>query len=120
MLVQGNQRAQRGRIKAVQQQGVARAIALKASMQSQPINFCIGNSLCNELCANFIEALAIHQGAALRKAIGHQQLVMRGQAVCGLHRQDEIDRHQLATLMQQLKKCVLAIGAGLAPDNRSG
>ena len=61
-----------------------------------------------------------HQRFALRQAIGEEQFVMARVGVGRPGGDEEIDRHDVGSLMQHLEKGVLAIGAGLAPDHRRG
>ncbi len=75
----------------------------------------------SHLGLGFFQGTALHQRLRLRQAIGHQQLVLMAQirlvAVGGDH---EFGRDDARALVDQLVKGMLAIGAGLAPDDRAG
>ena len=73
------------------------------------------------LRARFLQRAALHERLRLRQAVGEQQIVVmleiRFVADGG---GEEFDRDDVGALVQQLEEGVLAIGAGLAPDQRAG
>ena len=75
-----------------------------------------------QLRRGFGQRAALHQGLRLRQAIGHQEIMVNREApVHAIWRRDqEFDRDHAGALMDELEEGVLAIGAGLAPDNGSG
>ena len=81
-------------------------------MGSQPLGGPFGPHL--------LDRLAKSQRFGLSKHIGHEQIVMSTNRVERIAKRDEVARDQPRTLMDQLVKRMLAIGAWLAPVNRSG
>ena len=72
------------------------------------------------LFRGLLGGLAEHQGLGLGEAVGQQlgvkfRIVVRRRA-----HQDEFDRDHVGALVQHLEIGMLAIGAGLAPDHRTG
>ena len=110
MLVGGQQRAQCPRLDGGQQDQGARPVA--------------GESLVPVLATGGIgRRLAQCQCGTLCQAVGDQDLVARiirtTQAVgVGLAGDDEVDRHDIRTLMQLLEEGMLGVGARHAPDHR--
>ena len=62
----------------------------------------------------------MHQGLALREAIGDQKIVMMPVSVGRRRRDKEVQGNDLRALMDELEEGVLAVGAGLAPHHRAG
>ena len=61
-----------------------------------------------------------HQRLGLGQAIGHQKTVMMGQiCLVPLRRNHKFARHDIGSLVQQLKKCMLPAGARRPPHNRA-
>ncbi len=77
-------------------------------------------ALALKLLPGFLPGLAPHQGFGLGKKIGQQDVVMFTHGVQAAGKGDKIAWHEPGPLMQELEKCVLAVGAWFAPDNRSG
>ena len=64
---------------------------------------------------------AREQGIGLGEAIGNQEVVMVLEVgLVPLGCNQKFDRNGIGALMQQLKKSMLRIGAGLAPHNWTG
>ena len=64
--------------------------------------------------------LAEGQGLGLGKEVGHEFGVVIAQRVVALAKADEVAGDQLGALVDELVEGVLPVGAGLAPDDRSG
>ncbi len=73
-----------------------------------------------ELGFDFGDVAALHQRLALGEAVGEQDLVVVRVGPGRLGRDQEVHRHDLRALVQQLEEGVLAVGAGFAPHDRAG
>ncbi len=60
------------------------------------------------------------QGCALGEAAGHQQVVLVADLMGRRAEGDEVGGDQLGSLVDQLVEGVLAVGAGLAPEDLAG
>ncbi len=98
VFVKGDQLPQNSRRQERRQQGIARSVA--------------GTGLVG------LARGSKGQGFALGKAVGHQTVVMIGHPVVGAGKRDEIAGDPARSLMEQLKKSVLAWRPRLSPDNR--
>ena len=71
--------------------------------------------------ARLVQRAALHQRRRLRQAVGEQQVVVVLEVgLVAYGRRQELDRDDVGALVQQLEEGVLAVGAGLAPDQRAG
>mmetsp|Transcript_53784 Transcript_53784/g.126936 ORF Transcript_53784/g.126936 Transcript_53784/m.126936 type:complete len:559 (+) Transcript_53784:879-2555(+) len=125
MLVERNQRAQRTRRQCVQHQRRARAVAREAAVAGQHLAVERGRRGRRLLGQGLGCGLALHQRLALCQAVGQQLAMLVGQpvgqlpagpVVRPLHR-DELDGDHIRALVQHLEVGMLAVGAGLAPDD---
>ena len=69
---------------------------------------------------HLVFGLAQHQRFGLCQHVGDQLVVMRRQLLMRIGGDEEIGGDHVGPLVDKLIKGVLAIGAGLAPDDRSG
>jgi len=74
---------------------------------------------CDELRARLFERLAAHERLGLREEVREQDRVVLAERIVRLDRRDEVARHQPRALVDELIEGVLAVGAGLAPDDRA-
>ena len=112
VLIERNQFAEHRRRELVGEDGIRRAVAFEHAMRYQPIRRTFGPHL--------LRRLAECQRLTLREHIGHEHVMMPAKRVQRLTEADEVARDQPRSLMDQLIERVLAIGAGLAPINRTG
>ena len=89
-------------------------------MWRQALTALLVQALLTQVSQHFLQVLSIHQGLALRKAVCQQMQVRLAIITLALEGSDEVCGNQACTLMQQLMKGVLAVGASAAPDNRAG
>ncbi len=69
---------------------------------------------------HFVRRLAEGQRLGLREQVRHQQVVLAAERIEALAEADEVAGHEPRALMDQLVERVLAVGAGLAPEDRRG
>ena len=107
MLPAGEQGAERSGVEPRQCDQGARAIAGEVAVQ-----VAVGR------------VAAERERRGLGEAVGDQDAMAvvagRGRRGAGLAGHDEVDRHDVRTLVQLLEKRMLGVGAGGAPDDRSG
>ncbi len=112
VLVERHQLAQRGRRQAIYHDGVGGAIALEHAVRNEPIG--------RAFRFHLLGRLAEGERRRLREHVGEQQVVMAPERVERLREGDEVAGNEPGALMDQLIERVLAVGAGLAPVDRSG
>ena len=100
--------------------GVGRLVAGKHFVWRQFFDEGFIHATVGQFLAHLCFGLAAHQRFGLGNAVGAENLVVFTDGMVGARRQDEIRRHQLRTLVNELKEGVLPVGAGLSPDNGSG
>ena len=88
-----------------------------------------GNEFCDlgfgltggrQLVGDLAGGLAVHQGFGLGEEVTQQNGVVIAEGVVADGRRDEVAGDQAGTLVDQLVKSVLAVGAGLTPDDGAG
>ena len=87
-------------------------------MRRQAIDLRVRQALRLQLGAGFVVGLAAHQRFGLREAVRDQQAMMIAELIVGLDADEKVGRDQPRALVQQLVERVLAVRAGLAPDDR--
>src|SRR3546814_10539720 len=102
LLVKRHQRAQRVRSELLRQDRAARPVALEGLVRHQ--------RLVDALGAHFVRRLPERQRLALRKQVGHQQVVLFVERAERFAEADEVAGHQPRTLVDQLVERVLAVG----------
>src|SRR5690606_19162010 len=114
--VQRDQRTERERRERIAEQRAADAIPLEYAMRHQ----CLGHAL----GAHLIRASTERQRLTLRKQVRDQEIVhvlaAGAQDRTRPAESDEIAGHAPRALMQKLVERVLAVGARLAPPDRTG
>src|SRR5574340_1572790 len=110
VLVERDQHAERMRRELLQQDRVARVVAVE-----HLVRCCLPG-----LSLRLLQRAAAHQRLGLREEIGDENVMMFLQLGMRLDRDDEVGRNQPRALVQQLVERVLAVDAGGAPDNLSG
>ena len=120
VLVQGHQHTERTRRQAVEEDGGAGAVAVEDPVRHQRRSRLVADALGAQLRSHLVRAPAAHQGLGLGKAVGEQLVMVVVDRVGGVDDPDEVARHQLGALVDELEEGVLAVGAGLAPHHRSG
>src|SRR5450755_1248960 len=112
VLVERDQRAERARREPLGKDGVAGTVAFESAMWNQVVGCSLG--------LHFLGGLSERQRLALCKQIGHQQVVLIAEGIERLAEADEIAGDEPRSLMDQLEKRMLSVGAGLAPVDRPG
>ncbi|SVK52092.1 Uncharacterised protein [Acinetobacter baumannii] len=120
MLIQRNQTAQAERGDFTQQDRVGRAVAFKHFERRHVFDLLRGFTLRRELGFHRLQRLAERQRFGLGEEVGQQFGVVIAQRVMADGRRDEIARHQLGALVDQLVERMLTVSARLAPDDRAG
>ena len=87
-------------------------------MRRQPLYFGFWHALGTQFGLGLLTRLALHQRLGLRQAVGEQPLVMVGQRVVAVDRDDEVRRYQQTALVQQLVVGMLTVAADATPDDR--
>ena len=119
VLIQRQQRAQHLRRHAPIEQAGARPVAGKNLVGQQFFQRLTAQALLFQFSASLHLGLADHQRLGLGQAIGQQDRVMIADRVGAVRRCQEIRRHQMRALMQQLVEGMLAIVAQTTPQDRS-
>ncbi len=112
VLVERDEPAQRIRRQAFHQDNVGRAIPLEGTMWHLEGRDAIGCDL--------LLRLPKCQRLRLREEIRHEHIMVLAQRIQRLAEADEVTGDQLRALVNKLEEGVLAVGAGLAPDDRTG
>ncbi len=119
MLIECDQAAECIGRQLVVDEGDRRAIAVKDAVRGDEIGLLVFHALVGQLLLGFREGAALHQRFRLGENVRHQKLMLMAQlrleAVGSDH---EFGRDDARALMDELVEGVLAVGAGLAPDNR--
>ena len=92
--------------------GVCGAVALEDAVRHQPVGRALGLDL--------LGRLAEGQRLGLREDVGHEQIVMVAERVERLGEADEVAGDELRALVDELVEGVLAVRAGLAPEDGAG
>ena len=100
--------------------GVGRPVAFKYLVRQELLDCLRVHAAGGKLGAGFVLGLSFHQGLGLGKEIGQQDLVMLTHGVLGLYGGQEVRRHQLGSLMDELIEGMLAVRAWFTPDHRTG
>src|ERR1039458_3544305 len=111
MLVQRDQLAERFGSQLVGENHARGTIALEHAMRRQPIRRAFGL----DLLKRFPEC----ERLGLREYVREQQIVMASERIERPAETDEVARDQFRPLVDELVERMLAVGAGLAPVNRS-
>ena len=120
VFIEGDQLAERGRVEAPEQDRVGRPVALEHLVRHQRVERGAGQPLALELGAHLVRRLAEGERLGLGEEVGEQLVVVIAERRQAFGGGQEVGRHQLGALVQQLVERVLAVGAGLAPDDRPG
>ena len=112
VFIQRHQLTQNRGRQHLRQDRVRRPVALKDLVRDQLGSHALGLHL--------LGGLAEGQRLGLGKHVGHQHVVMASERIQRLGKADEVTWNQPRTLMDQLVERVLAVGAGLAPVDRTG
>ena len=116
MLVERDQLAETMRVHLRHQDRRRRAIAGAHARRDGGVERGAGQSLGEEFRAQRVLAASFHQRLRLRERVCDEQRLLVGQRMRGTHGNDELDRRLARALMQPLEECVLAVGAGFAPE----
>ncbi len=111
VLIEGDKGSEGVRIELVGHDDVRRAVPLEYAVRGEPV----GSSLSLHLLGSLAEGKRL----GLRENIRDEVIVVVPQLVEGLVEADEITRDEAGSLMDELVEGVLAVGAGLAPVDRS-
>ncbi len=95
-------------------------LPVKILCGSQLVLLGAGDSLLGQFGADFGFGLAFHEGFGLGEEIGEQNRVVLAEGILGFDRGEEIAGDEFRALVDQLIEGVLAVGAGLAPDDGAG
>ena len=112
MFVEGNQFAEDCGRQLVRKDCVGRAVAFEDAMRDEPVR--------SAFRLHLLGRLAERQRLSLREDVGDQNVVMRPERIQRLVERDEIARDQPRSLVNQLVKRMLAVGARLAPVDGPG
>ena len=118
VFVHGYERAEHTGGELLEEDGIGRPVALEYLVRDQ---IRISRAIFDDLLARFAEG----QSLGLGEEVGEQHGVVFADCVWGkrvlrLDRRQEIAGDQLRALVDELIKCMLAIGAGFAPDDWAG
>ena len=116
MLVQGDELAERKRGQRVAEDRGRRAVALKATGRDDLLGRALGAHLIGRLTKS--ERLGLGQEVAQEQLM--HVLTAIGRRVGSVGEGDEIGRNHHGALVQQLVEGMLAVGAGLAPEDLTG
>ena len=120
MLVQRDERPERERIKAIEQQGVGRTIALERLVRRKWLDAPGRNPVRRKPGPDLVHGSPPHQRLGLGEAVRNEQPVPIPEGVVATRGDDEVRGHEPCSLMEQLEERVLAVGARLAPHHRPG
>ena len=112
VLVESDELAQGRRRQFFGQKGVGGPVAFESLVRDQFLR----NAFLSKLLFRFAEG----KGFRLGEVVGHQFDVMVAHGIQGFRETDEVAGDQFRTLMDELIESVLAVGAGLAPDDGAG
>ena len=90
---------------------IGRAVAVEDAVRGE----CGGGAFGFDFGEGFSEG----EGLGLREDIGHEDVVMAAERVEGLGEGDEVAGDEAGALVDELVEAVLAVGAGLAPVDRT-
>ena len=96
----------------VGEEDVRRAVALEDAVRDEPVGRALGLDL--------VGGLAEGERLGLREDVGQQHVVMVAERVESLGEADEIAGDEARALVDELVEGVLAVGAGLAPEDGAG
>ena len=116
VLVQGDELAECERGQRVAEDRGRRAIALKATGRDDLLGRALGTNLIGRLTKG--ERLGLGQEVAQEQLV--DILAAVGRRVGGIGEGDEVGRNHHSALVQQLIEGMLAVGAGLAPEDLTG
>ena len=123
MLVERQQGADGLGAQGVHQDGGRGPVAREGLVRGQSIRFGVSRARRDQLGPRLLLRLADHQGLRLGQRIGPQRrvalAVVHG-GVGGVAHDHELGRNHHRALMDLLEEGVLAVGAGLAEDDRAG
>ncbi len=89
-------------------------------MRRETCDFLSAKPCPGKLRGDLLDGLSPHQRHALGKVVGHEHYVLVTERKIRVGDADQIGRNQACSLMQQLEKCVLRIGARLTEYDGSG
>ena len=113
-----DQLTQRLRRYLFDQDRIGRPVAAEHFKGGQPRNFLVSFALFDQLQLNHFLRFAVHEGYGLSKKVRKEFLMVVTRGIMRLRGCNKIAGDQKGTLVDQLVKGVLAIGARLAPDDR--
>ena len=116
VLVQGDELAERERGQRVAEDRGRRTVALKAAGRDDLLGRALGTNLVGRLTKG--ERLGLGQEVAQEQLV--HVLAAVGRRVGGFGEGNEIGRNHHGALVQQLVEGMLAVGAGLAPEDLTG
>src|SRR5262245_32173389 len=119
VLVERDQLAEMIGVELADQDAVARPVAAEAAMRGERARRAGFHLRPAHLRLRLRGALAEHQRLALRQEVGGQQPMKIRMAGAVARRQDEVAEHPLRALVDQLVEGVLAVGPGLAEQDRA-
>src|SRR5208337_4804670 len=111
VLVESDELAERSRGQPLQEDRVGRPVSFKGTVRHEPAGRAFG--------ADLLRCLAKGQRFALRENVGQQHVMLLPQRIQRLAEGDEVAGDEARSLVDQLIKRMLAVGAGLAPVNRA-
>src|SRR5690606_17732654 len=86
-------------------------------MGGELFDFSTGFTAFFDLGFYFLQGFAVHQSLSLGKEVGTQLHMGVTHWIVGNGWSDKITGNQLRPLMDQLVKCMLAVGTGLSPND---
>lgn len=117
VLVEGDQSAERLGRELGEHDRVGGTIAGEDFVRDEFFERVAGEAVLGQFLADFFGGLALHQRFGLREEVGEEDEVMLAERILRLDGRDEIGGDELVALVDELVERVLAIGAGLAPDD---
>ena len=116
MLVQSDELAQSVRVELGAKDAGGRTVALEAASRHDPLGRALG--------AHLVGRLAKGQGLGLRQEVAQEQLMhvlaLALDGVGAVGKGNEVGRHGLGALVNELVEGMLAVGARLAPEDLAG
>ena len=120
MFIKGDQHAQPVRIEAIEQDRIGRPVAVEDRVRQAFFQGIAAQPGRLQGGPRLVFAAPQHEGLGLGEEIGQQLLVMVAQGIVAFRRGDEIGGDTPRSLVDQLVKGVLAVGARLAEQYRPG
>src|SRR5690606_9563331 len=120
MLVKRDQRAQGIGGDLLDQERVAGTVSFKDFKRKQPLDLSGGLSRPFQLLPRLFGGFSVHQRLALGEKVGKQFLVVVSGRIVAADRRDKVAGDQPGSLVNELEKRMLTVGAGLSPDYRPG